>query len=163
VQLRGLRGPRPVGLEQRAGGPVLCLAFSRDGRRLAAGRKDQSLTVWEMASGRITTHSTDQDGPVVFLDFCLDCETLVGCYSGNVLWTRHLTPPSERRVLPSPDGRIDFMSLSPDGRYVAAGGAIHPVTIYDLATGAKGRSYLANDRFVRQIAFSPDGESLALL
>jgi WD40 repeat protein/tRNA A-37 threonylcarbamoyl transferase component Bud32 len=163
VQLRGLRGPRPVGLEQRAGGPVLCLAFSRDGRRLAVGRKDQSLTVWETASGRITTHSTDQDGPVVFLDFCLDGETLVGCDSGIVLWTRRLTPPLQRRVLPSPDSRIDFMSLSPDGRYLASGGAIHPVTIYDLATGAKGRSYLANNRFVRQMAFSPDGESLALL
>jgi WD40 repeat protein/serine/threonine protein kinase len=163
IQLRAFSLPRPAPVEQRPGGPVLSLAFSRDGKRLAAGRKDRSMTVWDTATGRILSHSTDQDGPVVFLDFCLDGETLVGCDGGSIVWTRRLTQPNQRRLLPSPESRIDFFSLSPDGRTLAAGGKSHPVTVWDLTTGVKGRTYLANNRSFRQIEFTPDGTSLVLL
>src|SRR5208337_2268224 len=44
---------KPPALKQRPGGRVTALAFSRDGSRLAAGRQDHGLTVWEVATGRM--------------------------------------------------------------------------------------------------------------
>jgi WD40 repeat protein len=37
-QTGALKGP---------GGPILCLAFSRDGRNLACGTQDKRICVWE--------------------------------------------------------------------------------------------------------------------
>ena len=162
VSLLGMHGPSPAPLEQRPGGKVLSLAFTPDGTRLAASRQDRSLTVWDLASGRVLAHHLDQDGPVLFLDFCLDGQTLVGCEAPGILWTRHPSASGPRRFLPGVKGPLDVVSLSPDGRLLAAGGPNQPATVWNLAPGTRGPSYQANNRIVRQIAFSPDSRSLVL-
>lgn len=111
---------KPPALEQRPGGRVRALAFSRDGSRLAAGRQDHGLTVWEVATARILAHYTDQDGPVVFVDFCLDGKALVGCEGTSVLWTRPLDQPGPRRLLPGVESQINSVCLSSDGQLLAA-------------------------------------------
>ncbi|MGA2699736.1 MAG: protein kinase [Isosphaeraceae bacterium] len=153
---------RPPALEQRPGGRVTALAFSRDGSRLAAGRQDHGLTVWEVATGRILAHYTDQDGPVVFVDFCLDGKALVGCEGTTVLWTRPLDQPGPRRLLPGVESQINSVCLSSDGRLLAAAARIQPVIIWNLSAGTKERSYLANNRSVDQVEFTPDNKSLIL-
>lgn len=138
------------------------LAFSRDGSRLAAGRQDHGLTVWEVATGRILAHYTDQDGPVVFVDFYLDGKALVACEGTSVLWTRPLDQPGPRRLLPGVESQINSVCLSPDGRLLAAAARKLPVTIWNLSSGTKERSYLANNRLVGQVVFTPDNKSLTL-
>jgi len=152
----------PPALEQRPGGRVTALAFSRDGRRLAAGRQDHGLTVWEVATGRIVAHYADQDGPIVFVDFCLDGKALVGCEGTTILWTRPLDQPGPRRLLPGVRNQINSVCLSSDGRLLAAAGRNHPVFIWNLSSGTKERSYLANSRPVEQVEFTPDNKSLIL-
>ncbi|MGZ3335354.1 MAG: WD40 repeat domain-containing serine/threonine protein kinase [Isosphaeraceae bacterium] len=152
----------PPALEQRPGGRVSALAFPRDGSRLAAGRLDHGLTVWEVATGRILAHYTDQDGPVVFVDFCLDGKALVGCEGTSVLWTRPLDQPGPRRLLPGVESQINSVCLSPDGRLLAAAARKLPVIIWNLSSGTKERSYLANNRSVGQVVFTPDNKSLML-
>jgi len=153
---------RPPALEQRPGGRVTALAFSRDGSRLAAGRQDRGLTVWEVATGRIFAHYTDQDGPVVFVDFCLDGKALVGCEGTTVLWTRPLDQPGPRRLLPGVESQINSVCLSSDGRLLAAAARNQPVIIWNLSAGTKERFYLANNRSVDQVEFTPDNKSLIL-
>ncbi len=147
-------------LEQRGGGRVLVLAFSRDGRRLAAGRQDRSVTVWEVANGRILAHYTDQNDPVEFLGFCQDGKELVGLEGRRLLWTRPLDQPGPRRFLPGVESRINSVSLSSDGRLLAATAESQPVMIWNLTSGFKERSYLANYRQVDLLAFTPDNNSL---
>jgi len=153
---------RPPALEQRPGGRVTALAFSRDGSRLAAGLQDRGLTVWEVATGRIFAHYTDQDGPVVFVDFCLDGKALVGCEGTTVLWTRPLDQPGPRRLLPGVESQINSVCLSSDGRLLAAAARNQPVIIWNLSAGTKERFYLANNRSVDQVEFTPDNKSLIL-
>jgi len=162
VRLRGTADHQPPALEQRPGGRVLALAFSPDGKRLAAGRQDRGLSVWDVATGQVLAHYTDQDGPVVFVDFCLDGQALVGCEGTSMLWTRRLDQPGPRRLLTGAESQIDSVSLSPDGRLLAAAGRGQPVMIWDLSSGTRERSYLANNRFIDQVAFTPDSKSLIL-
>ena len=152
----------PGPLEQRPGGKVLSLAFSPDGTRLAAGRQDASVTVWDLASGRVLAHHADQDGPVQFLSFCLGGQALVGYEAPGIVWTRPSTASGPRRTLPGVMGPLDHLSVSPDGRRIAAGGPNQPPTVWDLATDAQGQSYPASNRIVRQIAFGADSRSLLL-
>ena len=59
-------------------------------------------------------------------------------------------------------GPLDLLSVSPDGRRIAAGGPNQPPTVWELANDARGQPYQANNRIVRQIAFGADGRSLLL-
>jgi WD40 repeat protein len=162
IRLQNLetRGYRPLEKGQRS--QVISLAFSADGKRLAAGRQEHSLTVWDTASGRIIAEYTDHDGPVCFVDFCLDGQTLVGCDDRRSLWTRRLESHSPRRALAAFHGKIDSVSLSPDRKRLAASRRNCPVSIWDIATGSQGGSYQPNSRFVEQTTFTPDGQSLIL-
>ncbi len=153
---------KPPALEQRPGSRVSALAFSRDGSRLAAGRQDRGLTVWEVATGRILAHYTDQDGPIVFVDFCLDGKALVGCEGTTILWTRPLDQPGPRRLLPGVESQINSVCLSSDGRLLAAAARKQPVIIWNLSSGTKERSYLANNRSIDQVEFTTDNKSLIL-
>ncbi len=152
----------PPELEQRRGERVLAMAFSRDGTRLAAGRLDHSVTVWELATGRILAHYTDHDGPIVFLGFCLDDKSLVGCEAASLLWVRPLDQPGPKRFLPGVESRLNSISVSSDGKLLAAAARNHPVVIWSLSSGTKERSYQTNDRPVEQIEFAPDNQSLIL-
>ena len=107
IRLQSLasQGFRPLESSQRS--LVISLAFSADGKRLAAGREENGLTVWDTASGRIIADYTDHDGPVSYVDFCLDDQTLVGCDGKRSLWTRRLERQSPRRALAEFYGQID--------------------------------------------------------
>ncbi len=153
---------RAYALEQRQGGPVCALAFSRDGGRLAAGREDHSLTVWDVAAGRILAHYTDHEGPVEFVDFCLDGKALVGSEGKSVLWTRPLDQPGPRRFLPGVKHQINSLCLSSNGRLLAAAEHKQPVIIWDLSSATKERSYQVNNASVHQVEFTPDNKALIL-
>jgi WD40 repeat protein/serine/threonine protein kinase len=162
IQLLGLADGKPRSIEQCPGGRVLSLSFSCDGTRLAAGRNDQADTVWDAKTGRILAHRTDHEGPVVYVGFCLDDKSLVGCDDKYVLWTRRLDRAGPRRLLQRLERPVSSFSLSPDGRLLAAAGRDQPVTIWNLALGSREGSYQANSRVVRQVAFAPDGQSLLI-
>ena len=166
VRLHVMAGARnvhePPVLEQRPGGQVSALAFSRDGSCLAAGRQDRGLTVWDVSTGRILAHYTDQAGPIVFVEFCLDGKALVGWEGTDALWTRTLDQPGSRRLLPGVEDQINSVCLSSDGRLLAAAVRNHPVIVWNLSTGTAERSYLANNRSVEQVEFTSDNRSLIL-
>jgi WD40 repeat protein/serine/threonine protein kinase len=162
VQLVDLAQRRLRTIEDRPGGPVLSMAFSRDARRLVAGRDDRTLTVWDVQSGRSVAHDTDHDGPVVFVDFGLQDHTLVGCDNGNVLWTRRLDSASPRRVVRRFEDPASVFELSPDGQVLAVGGLDQPVTIWNLAVGDRQGTYQGSSHKVGQVAFAPDGQSLLM-
>ena len=162
IKLQNLASQGFRALESGQRSLVISLAFSADGKRLAAGREGNGLTVWDTASGRIIADYTDHDGPVSYVEFCLDDQTLVGCDGKRSLWTRRLERQSPRCALAGFYGQIDSVALSPDRQILAASSGNRPVSIYNLATGTRGGSYQPNSRFVEQITFTPDGQSLIL-
>jgi WD40 repeat protein/tRNA A-37 threonylcarbamoyl transferase component Bud32 len=160
VTLRG-RDRRESGtLAAGPGGAVCSLAFSRDGRWLAAGRRDKGLSVWDVRSRKPVAESADHDGPVVFVAFGLDDKTLVGCDGAGVLWMQRVDGSGSRRLLPGVEGEIHTLSVSPDGRLLAAGSSDQRIGLWDLATGLKVNSYQVSSRSLEQVEFAPDGASL---
>lgn len=162
IRLQSLASQDTRPLESSQPSLVTSLAFSADGKRLAAGRQRNRLTVWDTASGRIVADHTDHDGPVSYVDFCLDGQTLVGCDDKKSLWTRRLERESPRRVLAGFYGQIDSVSLSPDRQILAASRRNRPVSIWNLSTGIREGVYQPNSRFVEQMTFTPNGEFLIL-
>ena len=111
-----IRDPRnsvprvPLSGEQNIG------AFDASGSLVSAGRHDNTIRVWETATGRL--HAPVMHGTVPhYLDFTPDAKTLVTLGRGGLrFWDVDLglSIGSERRV---PGEAFDF-SITPDGRYV---------------------------------------------
>ena len=160
IRMESMTSGAPPVLQQAPGSRALSLCFSRNGKMLAAGRENRRVTVWDLGSGQIRHDYADHDEPVVFLDFCLLDQALVGCEAGRVIWTRRLGQEGPRRLLPGVESQTSILCLDPGGRFCAAGSKNKPVTVWDLESGTRLGSYCPSARFLDDLAFTPDGQTL---
>jgi WD40 repeat protein len=149
------------------------LAFSPDGKRLAARSGDQVIRVWDVATGeRVLAFSQSHGGRVDSVAYSPDGRLLAtGSDDGTVrLWD----PVAGKEVLSRRFGtgypsRVGALTFSPDGPSLAAGGYDHLprkhafeglIELWDGTPGKKAWAVTVDDR-VSALAFSPDGKTLA--
>jgi WD40 repeat protein/HEAT repeat protein len=162
-------------LAQRIDAPMLSqLVFSPDGKRVAVGGMDGIVRVWEVAAKAELQVIRGQQGWLMGLAFSPDGTRLVTSVGDPVtellgeLMGRTATPPAVRvwdvargqdyRLLPKADKAFAAHPSRPEVA-VASG---KEVTFYDPSTGARLRSFAAAPVDVTQLAYSPDGATLAV-
>jgi WD40 repeat protein len=170
--LTDLRPPHSPGVSG-----VAALAFSGDGRRLAAAaqtspdRNDApgQVAVWDAATGTPVLQVREQVEEVNAVALSADGRRLL---TGSGTLAAHLWDVDGGRLLatlsePKPDHHLPtVVALSPDGRWAALGqagrSAINAVIeLYDTAAGRPADRLDGHLRGLRRLAFSPDGRRLA--
>jgi RNA polymerase sigma factor (sigma-70 family) len=149
------------------------LAFSADGRQLAAGIGEGELLVFDTATGkqtaRLDAHGAGKLRAFYFLVFSPDGRNLL-CMGRDVdgrdaicHWSL-ATQTLRKRVVPDFRGFRATVALSRDGRLLAVPAGRRPVTIWDTETG-EVRCALEGDRnwAAYGLAFSDDGKTLATI
>ena len=158
-------------------GWFLSVSFSRDGKTLALGSKDE-IALADVATGKMVDRLADKMSTVGFLGFSPDAKTLVSHSHDNKirLWdlaTRkvlrrfdaeaegHFTFPHPGGSFSKPShseyfGKANSTSLSPDGKTVAVGKSCR-VQLWDVLAGKQvfPDPILADG--CQRLAFSPDG------
>lgn len=134
--------------------PMISLSFSPDGQFLVAGRAGGSL-LWDVASGEPRAPLPDLVAPIAFSP---DGSTLAGAQENDLalLDTRTATVA---RVL---HGTTPLRSArySPDGSTLAVV-ASEGIQLWDARNGSLKRTVGAQTMRLRQLAWSPDGKTLA--
>jgi WD40 repeat protein len=166
----------------RPAGVIRTVAWSPDGRLLAAGGSDTTVTLWEATTGR-EMHTFKSHAEVVqSVSFSPDSKTLVSGSSdktlrlwdvgkGTEVWALSMPGPpagaKPSRGIPGAGGKVFAVAFSPDGKTVAAGGGdgfceAGELVLWDAGTGKLQRRLLgADEQQVWSVAFSPDGKLLA--
>lgn len=151
---------------------VLCVAFSSDGKLLAAGTqndgfKDHSMIkLWDVATGKehATLKGKGEYEIVHSVAFSSDGNLLAagsGSVTGNGtlrLWD--LETGKERTVLQGHSDQLRSVAFSPDAKWLASVGSDSSVRLWDVATAKQSaikKIYLGGF----SVAFSPDGKLLA--
>ena len=155
-------------------GSVMALAYSPDGRFLAAGRgfvartKDRTaVDIWEARTGALVRslrgpmHPTTGSMDVFAMAFSPDGAHLVAGYMGSVLIYDVKTGGTARTLPVPPFTAARPLASSPDGRTITGGDALGNIRIWDGRTGSLIRTIAAHSGVVKSLAYAPDGKSLA--
>ncbi|MFG2825057.1 trypsin-like peptidase domain-containing protein [Kitasatospora sp. NPDC048365] len=148
---------------------VNCVAFSPDGHTLATGGGNDSVRLYDVATGRTVTtlggtggkflmgHSGDVDS----VAFSPDGNILAATsrLSGVRLWD--VVTGTTVATLAGPTHGAFSVAFSPDGHTLATGDSDNVVRLWDAATGSTVAALTGHTDDVLSVAFSPDGRTLA--
>jgi WD40 repeat protein/tRNA A-37 threonylcarbamoyl transferase component Bud32 len=152
------RRPGFVGIHY---GTAYGVAFSPDGRRLAAGNEGV-VNLWDWRNGQLLRSLPGHEKRAISVAFSPDGRRLAsGSWSGGVMiWDaetgERLHTLSEHRQ------PVSALSFSPDGRRLVSASFDRRLIVWDTMTGRRlGNTFRGHGGTVLGVASSPDGRRLA--
>lgn len=134
------------------------VAFSPDGKTIAAGGADNAARLWDAATGKDLGPVGGHQGAVFGLALTADGKTAMSYGSDRTVRTWDLTSGKERTHFTINDDS-STVAVSADGKTVATGGV--KVILYDVATGKEKCQIDGHKYPIVSLGFSPDGKILA--
>ncbi len=139
------------------------MAFSPDGRTLAAGLND--IFIWDLDSGALLHTLQPFQGNMSSIaeeiTFSLDGKNIaIGSFTESTVSLWDSASGQLLRTFAGQSEGILELVFSPDGRTLAAGDLDGKITLWDLRSGSKISTLDA--WFILDLLFSPDGKYLAV-
>lgn len=144
--------------------PVLALAFTPDGRELAASGYHE-MTLWDATNGSLARRIKQLPQQVQAIAFSPVSNMVAVCggtpgLSGEVALVDP-TGATPHRVLATASDFFLCLALSPDGRFLLTGGADNAIRVFEVASGRELKRMEIHADWVLGLAFAPDGKNFA--
>ncbi|MFF1265206.1 WD40 repeat domain-containing serine/threonine protein kinase [Streptomyces anulatus] len=139
------------------------IAFSRDGRTLATGGEQGKVRLWDVATRKVRTTLIEKDWAgkplrVLNVVFSADGKTLATKTHSHVVGVWDVAGRREIRRI---EEHAYSIALSPDGKRITLGSSVG-AGLWDVNSRSEDpRAHFTQEVRVTDVAFSPDGKTLA--
>jgi len=140
-------------------GPVECVAFSPDGRTALSGSDDKTLTLWDLAAGKVLRTFTGHTDGLDSVAFSADGRTALSASDDKTLRLWDLGAGSTIRTFTGHTATVRCAVFSPDGRTALSGSEDKTLKLWDVASGKEIRTFTGHTGQVYTVAISPDGRT----
>src|SRR5581483_8193255 len=145
--------------KMRHGSRILCLAFSPNGRILAAGGGNDPVRLWDTETGKELRHCPE---PWVYgMVFSPRGSVLAtaGAFTNIRLW--EVVSGKEIGQLKGHKAAIKALAISPDGTMIASGDQNGVIKLWELITQREITQLKGHTDEINSLTFSPDNNRLA--
>jgi WD40 repeat protein/serine/threonine protein kinase len=137
------------------------VAFSPDGKLVAACGFDRKVGVWDVETEAIVLTLEGHTDSVSDATFSPDGRWLASASADRTVRLWDLKEGRALLTLQACENKVQCAAFSADGARVAAGCSEGKITVWDAATGAPLLSLSGHEGQVMGVAFSPDGKTIA--
>ena len=141
-------------------GRILQIQSSRDGKMIASASEDDTIKLWDAATGKELRTLTGHTEAVRSISLSPDGKTISSGSLDKTIKLWDTATGKELRTLQSA-AAINAVSFSPDGKTIASASEDKTITLWDAASGKKLRSLAGHKDPVNAVRFSPDGKLIA--
>ncbi len=142
-------------------GNIFSVAFSPDGKLLAAGIASNEIRQWNTVSGTLFNTYQEHTGWIYSVAFNSDGKLLASGSEDQTVRLWDVSTGQNLATLRGHTDRIWSVAFSPNGKLLASGSHDHTIRIWDISTGECLKVLEGNTGRIWCIAYSPDGRLIA--
>ena len=140
---------------------VWSVAYSPDGRKLAAADDAGKVKLWDTATGKDLATINAHDAGILSVAWSYDGRKLATACSDTTVKLWDAASGQALATLTGHTKRANAAAFSPDGKKLATGSDDGTVRFWDASTGTQLVTIQSGAKWVRSLAFSRDGRRVA--
>ena len=140
---------------------IFHVAFSPDGKSLAAGSMGKTIKLWDIATGKELHTLKGHSRYVSSVAFAPDGKSLASASPDKTIKLWDTGTGKELLTLEGHSKGVSSVAFSADGKYLASGSLDKIIKLWSPAGGWELLALKGHSHYVLSVAFSPDGKSLA--
>lgn len=134
--------------------------FGPEGRWVASGSADNTIRLWDVASGRELRALVGHTNWIKSLALSRSGEVLASGSNDHTAKLWNVSSGRELFTLSGHSNSVEVLAFSPDDRWLASGSDDTTIKIWDLTTGRGVQTLKGHIAAITALAFSPDGKTL---
>jgi|GEM_PF-371180 len=140
---------------------VTSVVFSPDGTKIASGSEDNTIKVWESATGKELATLSGHSDRVTSVAFSPDGSRIASGSWDKTIKVWESATGKEVATFAGHSESVTSVAFSPDGSRIASGSRDKTIKVWESATGKEVTTLPGHADGVTSVAFSPDGSRIA--